>query len=170
MQEIQETQVWALGREDSLEKGMATHCSILAWRIPWTEEPGGLQSMGSQRARHNWATNANPCPLIWLPQFCHYPKGFVFFLNQILSSGNSTIGGRSEWGDGSSLSSSKESGFWESWPESRQKRFQLLSLLFLPVSLSFFLCFLPPPNLEGSQQASPVQVMTLKRQNWEDER
>ena len=42
---MQETRVWALGREDPLEKGMATHSSILAWRIPWTEEPGGLQSM-----------------------------------------------------------------------------------------------------------------------------
>jgi len=40
-----------------LEKGMATHSSILAWRIPWMEEPGGLQSMGSQRVRHDWATN-----------------------------------------------------------------------------------------------------------------
>ena len=40
--EIQETQVWSLGQEDPLEKGMATHSSILAWRIPWTEEPGGL--------------------------------------------------------------------------------------------------------------------------------
>ena len=45
--EIQETQVWFLGQEDLLEKGMATHSSILAWRNPWTEEPGGLQSMGS---------------------------------------------------------------------------------------------------------------------------
>ena len=42
-------QVRAIEREDPLEKGMATHSSILAWRIPWTEEPGGLQSMGSQR-------------------------------------------------------------------------------------------------------------------------
>ena len=42
-----------LGREDALEKGMATHSSILAWRIPWTEEPRGLQSMGSQRVRHD---------------------------------------------------------------------------------------------------------------------
>ena len=42
----------ALGREDLLEKEMATHSSILAWRIPWTEEPGGLQSTGSQRVRH----------------------------------------------------------------------------------------------------------------------
>ena len=54
---MQETWVWSLGREDALEKGKATHCSILAWRIPWTEEPGGLQSMGSRRVRHNWTTN-----------------------------------------------------------------------------------------------------------------
>ena len=46
-------QVQCLGREDPLEKGMATHSSILAWRIPWTEELGGLQSMGSQRVRHD---------------------------------------------------------------------------------------------------------------------
>ena len=46
---MQETQVRSLGRGDSLEKGMATHSSILAWRIPWTGEPGGLQSMGYQR-------------------------------------------------------------------------------------------------------------------------
>ena len=46
---MQETQVQSLDQEDSLEKGMATHSSILAWRIPWTEEPGGLQSMGLQR-------------------------------------------------------------------------------------------------------------------------
>ena len=50
---MQETQVQFLGREDPLQKGMATHSSILAWRIPWTEEPGGLQSMGSQRGGHS---------------------------------------------------------------------------------------------------------------------
>ena len=49
--------VWSLGQEDSLGKGMVTHSSILAWRIPWTEEPGGLQSMGSQKVRHDWVTN-----------------------------------------------------------------------------------------------------------------
>ena len=48
-QEMQEMGVWSLGWEDTLEKGMATHSSILAWEIPWTEEPGGLQSMGLQR-------------------------------------------------------------------------------------------------------------------------
>ena len=76
---IQETQVRSLGQEDPLEKKMATHSSILAWRIPWTEEPGRLQSMRSQRVRHNWAANtftfmmkydggglvAKSCPLIW---------------------------------------------------------------------------------------------------------
>ena len=48
-----ETLVQSLGWEDSLEEGMATHTRILTWRIPWTEEPGGLQSMGSQRIRHD---------------------------------------------------------------------------------------------------------------------
>ena len=48
-----ETWVRSLGQEDSLEKEMATHSSILAWRIPWTEEPDGLQSMGSQRVGHD---------------------------------------------------------------------------------------------------------------------
>ena len=48
-----ETQVQSLGWEELLEKGIATHSSILAWRIPWTKEPGELQSMGSQRVRHN---------------------------------------------------------------------------------------------------------------------
>ena len=50
---MRETQVRSLGREDPLEKEMVTHSSILAWRIPWREEPGGLQSMGSQRAGHD---------------------------------------------------------------------------------------------------------------------
>ena len=51
-----ETWVWSLGWKDPLEKGKATSSSILAWRIPWTEEPGGLQSMRSQRVGHGWAT------------------------------------------------------------------------------------------------------------------
>ena len=50
---MQETSVQSLGWEDSLEKGMATHSSTLAWRIPWTEEPDGLQSMGSQRVGYD---------------------------------------------------------------------------------------------------------------------
>ena len=54
---MQETGVRSLGQEDPLEKKMGTHSSILAWRIPWREEPGGLQSMGSQRIRYDGVTN-----------------------------------------------------------------------------------------------------------------
>ena len=54
---MQETWVQSLGQEDPLEKGMVTHSSILTWRIPWTEESGGVQSMGSQRVGHDGATN-----------------------------------------------------------------------------------------------------------------
>ena len=53
---MQETQVHFLGWEDPLKEGLATHSSILAWTIPWTEEPGGLQYMGSQRTGHDWVT------------------------------------------------------------------------------------------------------------------
>ena len=60
------TQVQFLCWEDLLEEGMATHSSIFAWRIPWTEESGGLQSMGSQRVRHDATTNTDICMLIYL--------------------------------------------------------------------------------------------------------
>ena len=66
---VQETHVRFLGWEDPLEKEIATHSSILAWRIPWREEPGRLQSMGSQRVRHDlgtkpphWSLVKNPAP------------------------------------------------------------------------------------------------------------
>ena len=59
MPAMQETWVQSLGHEDPLEKGMATHSSIPAWKISWTEEPGGLQSMGPQRVEHNRATNTH---------------------------------------------------------------------------------------------------------------
>ena len=55
IQELQETPVWALGHDDPLEKEMATHSRIIAWKIPWTEEPDGLQSKGLQRGRPNCA-------------------------------------------------------------------------------------------------------------------
>ena len=58
---IREIEVQSLGRGDPLEEEMATHSSILAWRIPWTQEPGRLQSIGSQRVRHDWVTNT-PAP------------------------------------------------------------------------------------------------------------
>ena len=63
-----ETQFQSLGQEDPLEKEMATHSSILAWRILWTEEPGRLQCMGCQRVRHNWATSA------WAGVFRSWPN------------------------------------------------------------------------------------------------
>ena len=56
MLETQETLCWSLGQEDPLEEEMATHSSILAWETPWTEEPGGLESMQLQRVEHDWAT------------------------------------------------------------------------------------------------------------------
>ena len=59
---MQETRVQCLGQEDPLEEDMATYSSVLAWRIPWTEEPGGLQSTGSQRVRHDRATNTVALP------------------------------------------------------------------------------------------------------------
>ena len=61
---MRETQVQSLGWEDLLEREMATHSSILAWKIPWTEEPGRLHSMGLQRVGHDWATS--------LPLYCMY--------------------------------------------------------------------------------------------------
>ena len=69
MPTMQETQVWSLGQNDPLEKQMATHSSILDWRISWTEEPGGLQSMGLQRVGHDWATNTHTQVL--LPHWCN---------------------------------------------------------------------------------------------------
>ena len=61
---IQEARVQPLGQEGSLEKEMATHSSILAWKIPWTEEPGRLQSMGSQRVGHDLATKPQKLILV----------------------------------------------------------------------------------------------------------
>ena len=80
---MQETWVQFLGWEDPLEKGIATHSSILAWRMPQTEEPGELQSMGSQRVRHDWGSHTHthilnlyivkreqlPTPVFWSGEF-----------------------------------------------------------------------------------------------------
>ena len=69
---MRETQVRALGREDPLEKEMATHSSTLACKIPWTEEPGRLQAMGSQRVRHDWVTShGHKCNNLILEHFYH---------------------------------------------------------------------------------------------------
>ena len=82
---MQETWVHFLGRKDLLEEGMATHSSILAGKIPWTEEPGGLQSVGPQRAGHDWATENYQCLYWWLSShggglkliFYSFPKDTV---------------------------------------------------------------------------------------------
>ena len=65
-----ETWVWSLGLEDPLEKGLAIHSSILAWRIPWTKEPGRLQAMGLQRVGHNWVTFAHSLAGMWNEYNC----------------------------------------------------------------------------------------------------
>ena len=65
---MQETQVWFLSQEDPLEKEMATHCSILAWEIPWTEKPGGLQSTGSEKSQ----IRLNAHTVEWLNQIMKY--------------------------------------------------------------------------------------------------
>ena len=65
MQETQETRVLSLGWEDPLEEEMATHSSIVAWKISWREEPGCLQSMGSQRVRHAWTCPHRTAVLSW---------------------------------------------------------------------------------------------------------
>ena len=74
---VWETWVQSLGQEDLLEKEMATHRSILAWKIPWMEKPGGLQSMWSQRVRHDWATPlSNEQKLGWKALY-HSPREHV---------------------------------------------------------------------------------------------
>ena len=68
MQETKEMQVRSLGHDNPLEESMATHSSILAWEIPWTEEPGGLESMGSQRVGQDWS--------VWICTHAH--DAFIF--------------------------------------------------------------------------------------------
>ena len=82
MQETQEMRVWSLGVEDPLEKEMATHSSILAWRIPWTEEPGRLQTKVSHRIGHNWACmhRLNPASYSILHWGVNQKVGCFFFL------------------------------------------------------------------------------------------
>ena len=71
VQKSVETQIRSLGREDPLEEGMATHSSIFAWGIPWTEEPGGLQYIGSQRVGHDWSNLALTCACTYI-RMCIY--------------------------------------------------------------------------------------------------
>ena len=81
--EMREIWVWSLGWEDPLEDNTASHSSILAWKIPWTEEPGGLQSTGSQKVRQDWSDLSHsyifitvvlflslPNPMLYVTSFC----------------------------------------------------------------------------------------------------
>ena len=94
---MEETWVWSLGWEDLLEKEMATHSSTLAWKIPWTGEPGRLQSMGLQRVGHNWATSLSftkctaaaakslqSCPTLCDPMDCNLPGSPVYGIFQAI--------------------------------------------------------------------------------------
>ena len=76
---MQETWVQYLGQKDPLEKEMATHCSILAWIIPWTEKPGGLQSMGLQRVGHNWVINTFTFNIFLGNSFINCPSILSYF-------------------------------------------------------------------------------------------
>ena len=77
----QETWVWFLGQEDPLEKGIATHSSILAWEIPWTEKPGGLESMESQRVGHDWVTKQQQDVILTLGLCYNEPLALHFLHN-----------------------------------------------------------------------------------------
>ena len=85
MPTMQETQVWSLGQNDPLEKGMATHSSILAWRIPWTEEPRGLQSTELQWVRHNWGVNTSlTIKVVWCKRTYEYFQNRWYILTFFL--------------------------------------------------------------------------------------
>ena len=89
---MRKTWVQSLGQEDPLEKEMATHSSILDWRIPWTEEPGRLQSLGSQRVWHDWATNTHthkptqPFKINWMELISFVLKDSCLFFCCVLES------------------------------------------------------------------------------------
>ena len=85
---MQETSVRFMGWEVPLEKGMEIHSSILAWRTPWAEKPGGLQSLGSQRVRHDWATNTHNTQKQMAVRKCRLFVGFLFFVYQGEREGN----------------------------------------------------------------------------------
>ena len=85
---MREIWVQSLGWEGPLEKEKATHSSILAWRIPWTEKPGGLQSMGSQRVRHDWVTFT--FTLVYNPKGIHFRRKTETKIDQSLKNLNLT--------------------------------------------------------------------------------
>ena len=125
--------------EGALEKGMATHFSILAWEIPWTEGPGGLQCMGSQRVWYNWVINTITCrgklclEPVWknLGQFVALPSGFLPIANIAHQKGPSDLSPQS-WSRSPNLNFPKSAML--------SKDFKL-SLLFLKMCLFNWLCW-----------------------------
>ena len=91
MQEPQETWVWPLELEDALEEGTATHSSILAWRIPWTEEPGRLQSIQLQRVRQNWGDLACTYYNLKVRKVCLLYTVFLHGSNPSVETGNPSL-------------------------------------------------------------------------------
>ena len=91
---MQETWIRSLGWEDPLEKGTAIHSSILAWRIPWAQEPGGLQSMGLQKDGHNWATFHFPASSCFL---CSSDNSLLFTQKYLEAPPNPPPSGRQIW-------------------------------------------------------------------------
>ena len=150
---MQETQVQPQGQEDPLEKGMATRSSILAWRIAWTEEPGGIQSVGSQRVGHDWVTNTrkgNMCKICLYAWNQH--KSTTDILSDFLKSWSFCLA--VPFGTANTTSSLIVA--WESSPCSQDELYLdvpfLVSLGFcllwfsLMTSLSYFIqTHLPPP-------------------------
>ena len=81
-----ETWVWSLGQEDPLEKEMATHSSTIAWTIPLMEEPGRLQSMGSQRVGHNWATSLSLCGYTGVADTEEFLQEYTILVQKVVKS------------------------------------------------------------------------------------
>ena len=131
---MQDTWVWSLGQEDPLEKGMATHSSILAWRNPWSEEPSELQSTGSHRVGHYWATKTYIKWQGWLCASAFYIQS-QWPINVWWSDGK--LGG--QWGEKkmsffSPLISSNpyvENGWF--WPFGSQRRILILRCRLRPM-------------------------------------
>ena len=108
----QEMWVWSLGREDLLEKEMATYSSILAWKIPWTEEPFGLQFMGLQRVGRDWAagsTHTHTCTRRWTERLWRSGKGKIMETAKW-----SVVAGVGVWGEGRM----EYRRFWGQWKHS----------------------------------------------------
>ena len=96
---MQETWIQFLGGENPLEKGMAIHSSILAWEIPWIEEPGGLQSMGLQRVRHDWMSNIHthiPRYSLYIRIYFYHEQYCLVFVNPFSIVGKVNSGGGRE--------------------------------------------------------------------------